>query len=137
MNAWDVAMLGLAPFMRGRQMLRTWVAVMGASVATFWVHDPIGYMAIDAIAAALVMARPSSLPQRAIGALFTLMVIFDLAFYLSPQNNFDLFVSALTFLGWVQVAILAGWTGYDAWGHYLRWADPRRGAPTAYQRRVR
>lgn len=128
-------MLGLSPFMRGHQMLRTWAAVMGASAATYFVHDPVGYMAIDAIAAAIVMARPAGLPQRAIGALFTLMVLFDLGFYLSPHADWGLFVSALSIVGWVQWLILAGWAGHDAWGHYLRWSDPRSGSPVAYKRR--
>jgi hypothetical protein len=130
-------MIGLSPFMRGHQMTRTWLAVMGASVATYFVHDPLGFMAIDAIAAAIVMARPAGLPQKAIGALFTLMVLFDLGFYLSPQNGWDLFYGALSFVGWVQWAILAGWFGYDAWGHYRIWSDPKRGLPVAYKGRSR
>ena len=137
MTSWDVAMLGLAPLMRGHQMARTWVAVMGASVATFFVHDPVGFMAIDAVAAAIVMARPSGLAQRAIGALFTIMVMFDLGFFLSPQRNYDMFYGVLMVIGWGQWLILAGWTGHDLWGRYRNWSSPANGAPPAYQRRVR
>ena len=129
-------MLGLSPFMRGRQMLRTWIVLMGASVATYVVHDPVSFMAIDAISAAAIMARPSGLPQRAIGALFTLMVLFDLGFYLSPQNGWGLYYSALSVVGWVQWAILAGWAGHDWFGRYRSWASPAGGLPAAYKRRV-
>ena len=135
MTHWEMAMLGLAPLMRGHQMLRTWLAVMGASVATYFVHDPMGYMAIDAIAAAIVMARPSGLAQKAIGALFTLMVLFDLGFYLSPQHGWDLFVSALSFVGWVQWLILVGWVGHDAFRRYRGWASPPDRVPAPYKGR--
>lgn len=137
MTEWKFAMLMLAPFMRGHQMMRTWAAVMGASVATFFVHDPIGFVAIDAIAAALVMARPNGLPQKAIGALFALMVMFDLGFYLSPSADWALFSSVLTGIGWVQWLILAGWTGHDAWRNYRGWSDATDRLPAAYQRRIR
>jgi hypothetical protein len=132
-------MLVIAPFMRGRPMLRTWAALLGASVATYWVQTPLGYLAIDAVAAAIVVARPSGLAQKAIGALFVCMVLFDLGFYLSPviadflnqfgfrlseQADVELFRAVLTWIGWVQAAILAGWLGHDAWGRYRNWSNP-------------
>lgn len=137
LTAWKAAMLMLTPFMRGRQMLRAWVAMFGASVAAYFVRDPVAYIAIDAIAAALVMARPSGLPQRAIGALFVLMLMFDLGFYLSPQANPGLFYMVLMALGWGQWAILAGWTGHDAWRNYRGWADPVGNPSVAHERTVR
>jgi hypothetical protein len=130
-------MLGLSPFMRGHQMARTWLALMGASLATFIVHDPVGYFVIDACAAALVMSRPSSIPQKMIGALFTLMALFDIGYVLSPQSDWGLFTSTLRFVGWVQWAVLAGWVGHDIVGRFLRWSGPARGAPAAFQRRIR
>jgi hypothetical protein len=117
-------MLVIAPFMRGRPMLRTWAALLGASVATYWVHTPLGYLAIDAVAAALVVARPSGLAQKAIGALFVCMVLFDLGFYLSPQFNGELFRAILTGIGWVQWLILGAWAGHDTWGRYRNWSNP-------------
>lgn len=137
MNGWDAAMIALAPFLRGHQMQRTWLAVIGASVATFFVHDPLGFILIDVAAAVIVMAAPSSKPQKMIGAVFCLMIIFELAFMLTPRNNWDLFVNSLMALGWVQVAILAGWTGHDHFRRYLRWSDPGSGPPAGVQRRVR
>ena len=130
-------MAGILPFMRGHQMLRTWVALSGASVATFFVHDPVGFVAIDAIAAAVVVARPSGIAQKAIGVMFALMMVFDLVYALTPQKNYDLFLWSLTVVGWVQWAILAGWTGYDLWGRYFRWSDPAYGSPHPVKRRVR
>lgn len=137
MGEWKLAMLALAPFLRGRQKLRTWAAMFGASVATYFIHDPVGYLAVDAIAAAVVVARPSGLAQKAIGGLFIWMMMFDLGFLLSPHAGWDLFVGLSTALGWFQWMILAGWEGHDAWRRYRDWAYPLHGAPPAYQRRIR
>lgn len=129
-------MLALTPFMRGHQMARTWLALMAASLSTFVVHDAVGYFLVDVTAAAIVMSRPSSIPQRLIGALFTLMALFDLGYVLSPQGDWTLFTSALRWVGWAQWAVLAGWAGYDFLGRYIRWSRPAGGASTAYQRRI-
>ena len=129
-------MLMLSPFMRGHQMLRTWIAVMGASVATMFFHGAVAFIAIDAIAAAVVMARPTGLPQKVIGALFALMVMFDLGFYLSPSADWGLFSAVLTGIGWLQWLILAGWTGHGFWRDYRVWSDTANRPPAPYQRRV-
>jgi hypothetical protein len=134
---WKLAMLALAPFLRGRQKQRTWVAMFGASVATYFVHDPVGFLAIDAIAAAIVVARPSGLPQKAIGGLFVWMMMFDLGFLLSPHAGWDLFFTLSTGLGWFQWMILAGWEGHDAWRRYRNWSDAVDRPPPAYEGRVR
>lgn len=136
MYEWKAAMVLIAPMMRGHQQLRTWVAMFGASIATFFVHDAVGYIAIDAIAAALVMARPAGLPQKAIGALFVFMVLFDLGFLLSPLDGWGLFVQASTALGWVQWLILVAWAGNGIWGRYNRWNNALDRPPPAYSRRA-
>lgn len=130
-------MLLIAPIMRQKPMLRTWAAMFGASIAALYSPSLAGYMVIDGIAAAIIMSRPAGLPQRAIGALFALMMVFDLGFYLSPQQGWDLFVAASTAIGWVQWAILGVWAGHDAWGRYIRWSDPRNGIPPPVQRGAR
>ena len=137
MTEWKLAMLALAPLMRGHEMLRTWLAMFGASVAALLVQDVVAYIAIDAIAGAIVMARPSGLAQKAIGALFVLMVMFDLGFYLSPHADWGLFASALSAVGWVQWVILGAWSGHAAWGRYRGWADARNGLPAANKGRFR
>lgn len=115
MSEWKVAMLFLIPMLRGREMLRTWTVMFVASLATFVIHGPVGYMGIDAVAAAFIMARPAGLAQRLIGALFVVMLMFDLGFYLSPGADGTLFRNILTGIGWVQWLILGAWTGHDAW----------------------
>jgi hypothetical protein len=134
---WKVAMICIAPFMRGRPMLRTWVALFAASVATYFVHTPLGYLVIDAVAASLIVARPSGLAQKAIGALFVSMVLFDLGFYLSPQADENLFRTVLTGIGWIQWLILGAWGGYDLLGRYRDWNSGVDRPPVAHQRRIR
>lgn len=135
-NPWKAAMLVIAPMMRGRPMFRTWIALFGASVATFFVHAPLGYLAIDAIAASIVVARPSGLAQKAIGVLFVCMVLFDLGFYLSPQADSDLFRTILTGIGWLQWLILGAWAGHDLLGRYRNWNSGVDCPPHTVQRRV-
>jgi hypothetical protein len=130
-------MLMIAPLMRGHEMLRTWVAMFGASIGALLVQDVVAYIAMDAICAAIVMARPSGLAQKAIGALFVLMVMFDLGFFLSPRADWGLFASSLSLVGWTQWAILGAWAGHDAWGHYRSWSDAPDRIPAAYKGRVR
>ena len=136
MTSWDAAMLGLSPFMRGHQMMRTWLALMCASLPTFIVTDAVGYFLVDVTAAAIVMARPAGLPQRMIGGLFTLMALFDLGYVLSSQADWSLFTSALRYTGWAQWAVLAGWAGHDFLGRFVRWNGPAHGASAANQRRI-
>lgn len=134
---WNYAMIALAPLLRGNQMRRTWVAMFGASVATYFFHGVTAFIAIDAIAAALVIARPSGLAQKAIGALFVCMLLFDLGFYLSPQENVDLFRAILIGIGWFQWFILLGWTGHDYWRRYRDWSDAPYSPPAALEGPVR
>lgn len=114
MTEWKVAMVLLLPFIRGYQKTWAWLVLIGASLSTYVVTSTVGYMAIDAIAAALIMAtKPSNLPQRLIGALFAGMLMFDLGFYLSPQASPEFFRFNLVVLGWLQWAVLGAWIIHD------------------------
>ena len=122
---WKVAMLLLVPFIRGHQKVWAWAVLMGASLSTYVVTGAVGYMAIDIVAAALILAtKPSNLPQRLIGALFVGMLMFDLGFYLSPQANPEILRFNLVALGWLQWAVLAAWTFHDFRRNYRSRAGP-------------
>lgn len=137
MTEWKWAMLALLPLLRGREMQRTWAVMFVASLATFVIHGPVAYMAIDALAAALIMVRPAGLAQRMIGALFVVMLMFDLGFYLSPGADGNLFRSILTGIGWVQWLILGVWTSHDLWRHHRGNADLVHRVSPARQGRTR
>jgi len=130
-------MIALAPFMKGSPKTRTWLAMFGASVSGYFAPDLVWWIAIDAIAAAIVVARPAGLPQKLIGALFVCMVLFDLGFYLSPQADSALFIAVCTAIGWFQWAVLAGWTGHDAWRRYRDWDRASNSPPAIVQGRIR
>lgn len=137
MTEWKLAMLMIAPFMRGHEMLRTWLAMFGTSIGALLVQDVVAYIAIDAVCAAIVMARPSGLAQKAIGALFILMVMFDLGFFLSPRADWGMFANSLSVVGWVQWAILGVWAGHDVWGYYRGWSHAADRIPAGHKGHIR
>ncbi len=137
LTAWNYAMFAIAPLLRGRPMLRTWVALSAASFLAWHASDLVAWIAIDAIAAAIVVSRPSGLAQKLIGALFVCMVLFDLGFYLSPQADSALFIAVCTAIGWFQWVVLAGWTGHDAWRRYRDWDRASDRPPVAITGRIR
>jgi hypothetical protein len=137
LTSWNYAMLAIAPFMRGKPMLRTWVALSAASFLSWHSTDLTAWIAIDAIAAAIVVSRPANLPQKLIGALFVCMVLFDLGFYLSPQADSGLFIAVCTAIGWLQWAVLAGWTGNDAWRRFSDWNSVGDRPPDTVERHIR
>jgi hypothetical protein len=137
LTSWNYAMFAIAPLMRGRPMLRTWFALSAASFLAWHSTGLVAWIAIDAIAAAIVVSRPSGLAQKLIGALFVGMVLFDLGFYLSPQANSGLFIAVCTAIGWFQWAVLTGWIGHDLWRRYRNWDSPADSAPVAVQGRIR
>jgi len=129
-------MIAIAPLMRGRPMFRTWLALTLASIGAWLVNDIAAYIVIDLLAASIVVARPSSLPQKLIGALFICMVLFDIGYYLSPRADGELFLSVLTAIGWFQWFVLVGWAGHGAWRRYIHWSDPAGSVFATNQRRV-
>lgn len=133
MSEWKLAMLLALPFMQRGAKLRTWFALMGASLAAM-AFPPLtvgAYIAIDIAAGAIVLARPAGEVQRLIGRCFVLMVGFHLGFALNlalgPVEGADLFYyQANTATGWLQFAILLGWGLWDAGKALVGVADRRR-----------
>lgn len=121
---WFLAMFAILPFVMGGGLwsprLRTWLALMGASLATYVYQSHGFYIAIDLVCAGLILAYPVTQWQRVIGLLFVVMGFLVLGNYLSLLQNslsagasVSVLVAWLTFLGWVQFGILAAWGGYD------------------------
>ena len=121
MQPWHIAMLCIAPLMLGREKTRVWMVMLCASIATYVAWGPVWFMAIDLIAASVVLAKPRGLAQRAIGGVFAAMVLHSLGFFLSPQDGSAQYVTALSALGWVQWLILAIWGLVDGWRNIGSW----------------
>lgn len=103
-------MLWIIPLMWRRDQWRTWAVLMAASAATYALDsDPWENLVIDLVAGFLVVPRPSSEAQKAIGFFFWWMAAFDLGYGLSTQTNPDAYNMWQTNLGWVQFIILAVW----------------------------
>lgn len=119
LTAWKLALLAVLPFLRSEGMLRTWAAMMGGSLATFTFHSPESWFIIDAISAAIVLRPLAGLMQKAIGICFVGMMFFSLGFIIGGQADPALYRMALTGAGWVQWALLLGWTIHDVLGPYI------------------
>lgn len=117
---WKFAMLCLLPLMweqvrlRDNRKIRTWAAMMGASVAAAFSPSVVFFTVIDILAAAIVLKRPACTAQRMIGLLFVGMIFFELGFLISEGHQQTVLVAALSGLGWMQFAILAAWGSHDA-----------------------
>lgn len=119
-------MLLTLPLMAAGPKLRVWLAMLGASIAALLLPalpigapPPIGtiaaYIAIDFIAACIVLKSPAGWVQRAIGGLFAGMLFFHIGFFVaSDGSNVVAYVDKLTAIGWVQWACLFAWGLFDA-----------------------
>lgn len=126
LTTWKLAMLGLLPLMGQRARLRTWVAMMGASIAAWLVTGPYAYLAIDILGAAIVLARPAGVAQRAIGAMFGIMCFFHLGFIVGGGHDVSTYIASNRLVGWAQWAVLLSWGGYDVLRPYRHRLRPRR-----------
>lgn len=118
-------MLLALPFMRVGPKLRTWAALMGAAVAGMLLPPlPIGiappffiiagYVAIDFIAALVVLKAPAGTAQRLIGGLFAGMICFHIGFFIANAgHNVVSYTDTLSNIGWVQWACLLAWGALD------------------------
>lgn len=121
MSEWKLAMLLALPFMGRGAKLRTWLALMGASIAAM-AFPPLtvgAYIAIDGVAGAIVLANPAGEVQKLIGRLFMLMVCYHLGFALAqalwPVAGAEiLYYKANAATGWLQFLFLMGWGLFDA-----------------------
>lgn len=120
MTDWKIAMLCLLPLMADPAKMRTWGALMGASLAAMFAPFLAAFVVIDLIAGAIVLRHPRGCAQRMIGLLFAGMVFFELGFLISDGNQRDLLMTSLVALGWAQWAMLATWGAYDAAGYCIR-----------------
>lgn len=149
MTEWKLAMIAITPLLAWNLILvraswrkvlhcprlRTWVALFSASLATSVMPSVGAYVAIDIIAGAIVLRHPAGLAQRMIGFLFVCMVLFELGYLLSDQQQTAFLVTGLTGIGWMQWAILALWGTCDAVGYCLG-SNGAGGRPVVVERRL-
>jgi hypothetical protein len=120
----------------GFNALRCWVALMAASLLGWLVTPATGgvpillYVVIDTAAAALVLWHPARLEQARIAVLFGAMIASHVMFAGVrlgwTWQGWDVTVAGSMLhwqfsaaIGWVQLGLLAWWSGGDV-GRYLR-----------------
>ena len=133
MTDWKIAMICIMPLLAWRLVLfkaswrdylfcpklRTWAALFAASVVASYTPSVGAFVAIDIVAGAIVLRHPAGLAQRLIGFLFVCMVLFELGYLLSEQNQAQFLVTGLTGIGWMQWCILVAWGACDVLGYCL------------------
>ena len=117
---WWGAMFLLIPLLRGGRMWRTWAALACACAAAWVFPYAAAFVVIDLIAAAVILRRPRGVAQKAICAIFALMMLFEIGFLFSNQLNGQLLQYTGIVLGWVQWCLLLSWGLYDRFGDSIR-----------------
>ena len=117
---WLVALLATALFLRGAAMWRVWLCLALSCAAGWMAHfwfaaitglpDVAAFILIDFIAAMVVLRNPRGPMQDAIGWLFCSMMTVNIAFVWTGQGNPQFAGEWNRALGWVQVALLLGWS---------------------------
>lgn len=153
-SPWTLAMMAILPLVgfhlvcpgAGFRALRCWVALMGGAMLGWLVTPSTGqipiiqYIVIDCLAAVLVLWSPARIEQRRIAMLFAVMIAGHIglaAYRLAwPDISWSATVPVAEtlrtwnmYLGWVQLLLLAFWSGSDG-GRYIRnWLGYRRAIP--------
>jgi len=116
---WQLARAALAVFVN-------WVAGTVFALTTDITDGWWFSLAIDAIAAAVILYRLSGQWQVALGLTYCLQIAMHLAYGLLSSAHAWPYYSALTAIAWLQLLLVAGWSG-DVW---LR-GKPRESAPNS------
>ena len=115
--------------LRNVRMARVWLVFAGATLAA-WAYQSIPfYIAVDLIAAAIVLARPRCVWQKAIGIVILTMATLGLGFmtsevaaawdYVSAKPNRAALWDVYMWLSYFELAVFFLWGGHDAMGRFV------------------
>lgn len=97
-------------------MVRTWLALLAACGAAWLFPHIAAFIAIDLIAAAIVVKHPSGWHQRLICLAFIAMIMVEVGYIVSPNMDEAVVSNAGLVLGWIQWALLIRWGLYVSLG---------------------
>ena len=99
--------------------VRVWAAMMGGSLLMSFYPNIWFYLALDIVAAAVIMAPPKTVWQRGIGLCYVGMILLTCGYalgeapalhiFLSPANSPEMLKAAHDYLGWAAVALFVLW----------------------------
>ena len=104
---WQLARAALVVF-------ANWVAGTVFALATDITDGWWFSLAIDAVAAAVILYRLSNQWQVALGLTYCLQIVMHLASGLLNSADAWHYYSALTAIAWLQLLLIGGWSG-DVW----------------------
>lgn len=121
MTSWQIAMLCIAPLCFGdASRFRTWGAMfasglLGYLVSSYYAAPVLAFVAIDIVAARLILARPKGTSQQYIGLIYVGMICCHIGYILaSNPYAITVYYQAMTAAGWLSWAILTCWGAGDA-----------------------
>ena len=120
--------------LRNVRMARVWLVFAGATLAA-WAYQSIPfYIAVDLIAAAIVLAKPRCVWQKGIGVVILTMATLGIGFmvsefvsakgYISSTPNRAALWDVYMWLSYIELLIFFLWGGHDS---MVRFSDYRAG----------
>lgn len=128
MSDWHIAMLAILPLTvwarpRRSVRVRVWLAMMIASGAAYIYPSIWAFVAIDLIAAVIVLIPPRNLWQKIIGGLFLVMAFIEIGYagsvvsylynFSSAQPDPTLLRQTNIVIGWAALSVLFIFSGDD------------------------
>ena len=121
--------------LRNVRMARVWLVFAGATLAA-WAYQSIPfYIAVDLIAAAIVLAKPRCVWQKLIGVIILTMATLGLGFmisevafawgYVSSTPNQAALWDVYMWLSYFELAVFFLWGGHDAMGRFIGYSSGR------------
>ena len=139
MTSWQIAMLLALPLCLEPIRFRTWAAMfasglVGHIVSAAYPAPILAFMAIDIVAALVILARPKGLAQQYIGITYVGMICSHIGYAIARNPlAINVYYEMLTAAGWLAWGILLCWGASDVGkrigAHYgFRWTSLHRKA---------
>lgn len=119
MTLWQFAMMASLPLCLGPARFRTWAAMFASGLAgylasSFQAAPILAFVAIDVLAAMVILSRPKGTAQHYIGCVYVAMIISHIGYiFASNPLAITVYYQLLTAAGWLAWFILLCWGAGD------------------------
>lgn len=119
MTWWQIAMFASLPLCLGPVRLRTWATMLASGLlgrlfSMLYAEPILAFVAIDVVAALIILSRPKGTAQHYIGCVYVGMIISHIG-YIIASNPLakTVYYDLLTAAGWLAWFILLAWGAGD------------------------
>lgn len=119
MTYWQLAMILTFPLCLHPSRLRTWGAMLASGMlghlaSSFYAAPVVLFVAIDTLAALVILARPKGTAQQYIGLVYVGMICSHIGYvFASNPLAITVYYQLLTAAGWLAWGILLAWGAGD------------------------